>query len=146
VTELQTGTVARYCKPSVLDEEGNPLYTCFGLRETEKYLSIYLLDYFKKPTEPENITEVKLEMERKGFKLKPRGIFAVLDIEESKAHLRETIESNGRTFNSETISYRELNLPHCGIFLDYHKDLTVAALLFVHLQKSIKKCYPVKQV
>jgi hypothetical protein len=126
VTELQTGTVARYCRPSALDEQRNPNALCFELRKREKYLSVYLLDYFKKPTEPENVAEVKLEMERKGFNLKPSGKFAVLDIEDSKNRIEE-------------ISYKELNLPHCGIFHERYTELPIDELLL----QCIKKCYPV---
>jgi hypothetical protein len=91
VTELQTGTVARYCKPSALDEQRNPNALCFELRKREKYLSVYLLDYFNKPTEPEKVAEVKLEMERKGFNLQRSGKFAVLDIEDSKNRIEAVI-------------------------------------------------------
>jgi hypothetical protein len=43
MTELQSGTVVRYCKPSTLDEQGNPTGSSFQLRFNEKYLSVYLL-------------------------------------------------------------------------------------------------------
>lgn len=137
MTELQTGTVARYCKPSALDEQRNPNALCFELRKREKretYLSVYLLDYFEKPTEPENVAEVKLEMGRKGFNLQQSGKFAVLDIEDSKNRIFDLI--------SEEISYKELNLPHCGIFHERYTELAIDELLLL----CIKKCYPVKQV
>jgi hypothetical protein len=129
MTELQTGTVTRYCKPSTLDEQRNPNALAFQRREGEKYLSVYLLDYFKKPTESEKVTEVKWAMEKAGFSLKASGKFATLDIEESKNYIVELI--------SETISYKGLNLPHCGVFHEYD-DLVISELL----SQCIKRCYP----
>jgi beta-N-acetylglucosaminidase len=131
VTELNKGTVARYCKPSTLNEQCNPNASCFQKREKESYLSVYLFEHFKKSTEQEGIAEVKKEMEKGNFKLKSSGKFAVLDIEQSKNYIFTQI--------SELISYKALNLPHCGIFYEYD-DLVIAELL----SQCTKKHYPVK--
>ncbi len=65
MTEIQTGTVARYCKPSTLDEDHYPTDSSFQLRKerNEKYLSVYLLEFFKRVTEKEKVFDVKTEME-----------------------------------------------------------------------------------
>jgi len=108
--EIEMGNVARYCKPSTLDEYGNPQGSSFKLRpnRNEKGLSVYLLEFFGRNIEKENVSEVKKEMERKNFSLKKSGVFATLNIQDSKSYIFELI--------SEQISYREMNLPHCGIF------------------------------
>ena len=129
MNDIQTGTVARYCKPSTLDEQGKPTSSSFQLRlPKEKYLSVFLLDFFSDPTEIEKIEQVKIEMQRKGFGLKKTGLFSTLDIEESKKYISNLI--------SQQISYKELNLPHCGIYHE-NDDLVISVLLSC----CIKNCY-----
>ena len=121
MTEIHKGTVARYCKPSTLDERGIPTSSSYLLRiPNEKYLSVYLLDFFSESTELDKISKVRSEMQRKGFKLKKTGLFSTLDIEYSKNYVASVI--------SQQISYKELNLPHCGIFHE-HDDLVISELL-----------------
>jgi hypothetical protein len=43
--EIEAGNVTRYCKPSTL-ENGVPNSSAFERRSEEKYLSVYLLDFF----------------------------------------------------------------------------------------------------
>lgn len=91
-TEIQTGTVARYCKPMTLDENKSPTDASFRLREREKSLSVYLLDFFNRTTEKEGVIDTRDYMaEKTGFKLKPSGVFALLDIKESKEHIFQVI-------------------------------------------------------
>ncbi len=136
MTEIQTGTVARYCKPSTLDENHYPTDSSFQLRKerNEKYLSVYLLEFFKRVTEKEKVFDVKTEMEKKNFVFKQSGVFALVDIEESKKYIFQKV--------SEIISYKELNLPHCGIFHEYHEDLIIAELL----SQCVKASYRVKSL
>lgn len=49
MTEIETGKVTRYCKPSTL-ENGIPQSFAFQRRSNEKYLSVYLLDFFENKT------------------------------------------------------------------------------------------------
>jgi len=119
--EIQAGTVSRYCKPSTLD--GNsPTGSSFQLRKErdEKYLSVYLLDFFRKAQEKEGILDIKFFMEKNGFKVKPKGAFALLDVKHSKEYIFQLIK--------EKISYKELNIPHCGVFHEYD-DLLISELL-----------------
>ena len=120
--KIRSGNVVRYCKPSTLDENGNPTWASFQRRveRDEQYLSVYLLEFFGRETEKDNISEVKKEMEKKNFKLKNRGVFAILNIEDSRSYILEKI--------AEEISYQEMNLPHCGIFHE-HNDLVISELL-----------------
>lgn len=130
--EIENGKVTRYCKPSSL-ESGVPKSSAFERRTGEEYLSVYLLDFFQKPMEVENVIEVKAYMTRRNFKCKPNGCFAVLDLEQSKEYILEQI--------SAEISFREKNLPHCGIFHDA-EDVLIAKLL----AKCVCSNYPVKNL
>lgn len=105
MTEIETGNVTRYCKPSTL-ENGIPKSSAFQRRteRNEKYLSVYLLDFFGKETEVANIRETKTYMEQNGFTCKPNGSFAVLNIQQSKEYIFAEL--------SREISFRQKNLPH----------------------------------
>ncbi len=130
--EIEAGNVTRYCKPSTL-ENGVPNSSAFERRSEEKYLSVYLLDFFKMHTEVENVIEVKKFMTAKGFNFTPNGCFAVLNIEQSREYILEE--------SSSEIYYREKNLPHCGIFHDAD-DLLIATLL----AECIQSKYPIKDI
>jgi hypothetical protein len=131
MNEIQSGNVARYCKPSSLDEDGYPTGSAFQRRSNrnEEYLSVYLLEFFKKIEEKDGVLEVKREMERKNFNLKVTGSYAILNIERSKKYIMDEIE--------EQIYYREMKLPHCGIFHD-HDDLLISELLAECIQNSYR--------
>ncbi|MBF0230803.1 MAG: hypothetical protein HQK63_14640 [Desulfamplus sp.] len=125
MNEINKGNVARYCKPSSLGEDGCPTSSAFQRRpnRNEGYLSVYLLEFFKNQNtyEKENVVEVKKEMEKhSNFDLKKNGLFAVINIEQSKDYILKEIQ--------KLISYRGLRLPHCGIFHD-HDDLVISELL-----------------
>lgn len=132
--ELSSGTAVRYCKPSTLDEQQVPTDSSFRLRKkmNEKYLSVYLLDFLKKTEEKEGLLDIKSFM-GKNFKLKPSGAFALLDIKYSKEYILQLI--------NEKISYKELNLPHCGVFHEYD-DLVISELL----SQCVKTSYIIKNL
>ncbi|MDB9435936.1 hypothetical protein PN450_03750 [Dolichospermum lemmermannii CS-548] len=134
MTEIETGNVTRYCKPSYL-ENGIVQSSAFEKRieRKEKYLSVYLLEFFQKETEIKNVIEVITFMTKKGFNLKPDGSFAVINIQQSKEYIFAEI--------SLEISYQEENLPHCGIFHDAD-DLLVAELLAECVQNN----YLIKEI
>ncbi len=88
MTEIETGNVTRYCKPSTL-ENGIPKSSSFERRRDEKYLSVYWLEFFGEETEVENIKEVKRSMEQKSFTCKPNGSFAIINIQQSKEYIFE---------------------------------------------------------
>lgn len=133
MTEIEVGNVTRYCKPSSL-ENGVPKSSAFERRQSEKYLSVYWLDFFQKQTEKENVIEVKNYMEENtGFNCKSSGSFAILNIEQSKKYILEQL--------SEEIFYQPQNLPHCGIFHDAG-DLLIAKLL----SQCVRNNYLVKDI
>ncbi|QTA85238.1 hypothetical protein [Desulfonema magnum] len=130
MNEITEGNVARYCKPSSLDEDGYPASSAFQRRpnRNERYLSAYLLEFFKNDSEKENVAEVRKEI-KKHFNLKKNGLYAILNIEQSKADIMKEIKKR--------ISYKETNLPHCGIFHDYD-DLVISELLAECVQSKYK--------
>ncbi len=132
MTNIEAGNVTRYCKPSTL-ENGIPQSSAFERRSDEKYLSVYLLEFFGNETEVENIRQVKTYMEQRRFTCKTNGSFAILNIQQSKEYIYEEISSD--------IFYREENLPHCGIYHDAD-DLLIAELLAECVQNN----YPVKNI
>jgi len=133
--EILHGTVVRYCKPCTIGSKV-PTYFCFKLREGETYLSVYLLDYFEKSSEQEKVMAVKQFMENKKFQCKPSGVFATLDVYESKQKILEFIEQ------AQAISYHAEGLPHCGISHEYYDDLVIAQFL----SECVVQCYPVKEL
>ncbi len=132
--EIIEGNVARYCKPSSLDEDGCPTSSAFQRRpnRNEGYLSVYLLEFFKNDNEKENVAEVRKEM-KQHFNLKKNGLYAILNIEQSEEHIMKEVE--------KLICYKEMNLPHCGIFHDYD-DLVISELL----AECVKSKYKVRDV
>jgi hypothetical protein len=138
--ELISGTVARYCSKSrvvILDERHQPDPSCFNLRQfrNERYLSVYLLEYFDKLTEEENLNAVKHAIEAGGFQCKT-GIFALLDVADSKHKFEQ---------KKLKISYQSLNLPHCGLFHEYnyeYHEMYITELLV----QCVKTCYSIKQL
>ncbi|MCP4346569.1 MAG: hypothetical protein GY795_13715 [Desulfobacterales bacterium] len=133
--EIEKGNVTRYCKPSALDENGSPTSSAFQRRPDRKegYLSVYLLDYFNNSEQRKDISQVKKIMEKNRFNLKKSALFAVLNIEQSKKYIMEEI--------SELISYKELNLPHSGIFHEYD-DLVISELL----AECVQSTYAVRDI
>ncbi|QTA80671.1 Uncharacterized protein dnl_29820 [Desulfonema limicola] len=128
--EITAGTVSRYCKPSTLDENLSPTSSSFQLRKErdEKYLSVFLLDFFGREKEKEGVLDVKFFMENEiGFKFKEKGAFAILNIIQSKEYVFQLI--------SEKISYKKLNLPHCGLFHEFD-DLLISELLAQCVQNN----------
>lgn len=127
MTEIETGNVTRYCQPAKL-EDGRPTTSAFEKRPGENFLSFYLLEFFEKETEVENVRAAKIYMTTQtDYNFKPSGSFAVINIQKSKKYIFEEISSE--------ILYREENLPHCGIFHNAD-DILVAKLLVECVQNN----------
>ena len=83
-----------------------------------KLFELYdLIHYFKSLSEKESVVDVKNKKLQEGFKFNNNGTFCTLDIEESKIYVASM---------SEKISYKELLLPHCGIF---HRRIQLASAI-----------------
>ena len=122
---IENGNVTRYCKPKWLDDNNFPTSDAFRLRHerSEEYLSVYLLEFFKKPNGREGVLAAKTYMENR---LRPskRSSFAVLNIE---SVLKEI---------STLISFREKGLPHGGIFFQAADEMVVSELLVEHVKSN----------
>lgn len=127
---ISKGNVARYCKPSSLDEEGNPSSSSFQRRpnSNEGYLSVYLLEFFKSRTEKENVGKAKRRMAKR-LNLSKNGLCAILNIEQSSEYIMNEIK--------QLIRYKPRGLPHCGIFHDYD-DLVISELLAECVQNQYR--------
>jgi hypothetical protein len=124
--EIETGNVTRYCKPRDL-QDGIVQSSAFEKREKDTFLSVHLLEFFQKETELENVLQIKAYMEAGNFNLKSNGCFAVVNIQQSKEYITEK--------ESLEISYREEELPHCGIYYDAY-DYVIAELLAQCVQNN----------
>ena len=95
--------VSRYCKPSAIARDGLPLAAAFELRPGEDYLSVNWLEYFGASNFDAAIESVRNAFHAKGFRLKPNGRLAVLNIGTVKAAVSGvvagTVLSNSRWWN-----------------------------------------------
>ena len=76
--------VSRYCKPSTVDD-GSPLAAAFTLRDGEPYLSVNWLEFFGEKNQKAAIDNVRNAFARKGFGVRPNGLFAVLNVDAAKS-------------------------------------------------------------
>ena len=122
--------VSRYCKPSAVDERGLPMANAFAIRSGESYLSVNWLEYFgvrggsRVISEREAaVSRVREMLRRKGFRLRPNGRFALLNVGEVKTVIRRVF---GRSLH-----VTHLPLPddpsHAGILRCTEEDRMVAS-------------------
>lgn len=76
--------VSRYCKPSALGADGQPLGSAFTLRNKEDCLSVNWLEYYGSNLD-EAIECVRQAFRNKPFSLSSNGIFTVLRVGEVKS-------------------------------------------------------------
>ena len=87
-----TDHVSRYCKPSTV-LNGEVQLSAFLFRDGEDYLSVNWLEYLKTPDLDSAIYVVKETLRRKGFDVRPRGLFAVLNVGDIKEAIHATIKT-----------------------------------------------------
>lgn len=75
-----TDNVSRYCNYKKTHQGGLPTPKAFELRGGESYLSVNWLEYFKKASIDENLSEVREVLRRKGFGIRKSGRFMVLNV------------------------------------------------------------------
>ena len=71
--------VARYCKPSTVSND-SPLASAFELRDNDKGLSVNWLECLDQPDIATAIEQVRKTFTEKGFSLRPKDRFAVLNV------------------------------------------------------------------
>ena len=114
--------VARYCKPSTVDERGYPLANAFALRAGEDHLSVNWLEYFD-PHPEVAIHQVRETLRAKGFELRPNGRFALLDVAAVKTTVKRSL---GLRLHVNHLPH-EHDPSHAGVLGYTDADLMVAA-------------------
>ena len=122
--------VARYCKPSAVDERGYPTASAFAVRAGENYLSVNWLEHFGMGRQAGGMGEIDLAVDQvratlhsKGFQLRPNGRFALLSVGGVKTAIRRAF---GRSLH-----INHLPVPgdpsHAGILGYGEEDFMIAA-------------------
>ncbi len=83
--------VARYCKPSSVDTQGRPMASAFALREGEDHFSANWLEYFDERDQGKAVARVRQALRKKGYRLRPNGRLAVLDVGFVKAAVQDGV-------------------------------------------------------
>lgn len=84
--------ISRYCKPSVIAQNGLPMASAFGLRQGEEYLSVNWLEYFHLTDLSIAVEKVREAFRNKGYQVRPNGRFVVLNIGEAKRMVFEGVK------------------------------------------------------
>ena len=114
--------VARYCKPSAVGQDGLPMPAAFELRpQMEDYLSVNWLEFLDASDLDAAVGEVRTAFRRKGYRVKPNGRFAVLEVGEVKAAV-SAITGTARVEHRRLVDDES----HSGIFGYTADDLAVA--------------------
>lgn len=117
--------VARYCKPSTVDNTGVPTAAAFKPRSGEDYLSVNWLEYSGAPTTAVAVQHVRDAFHNKGYRLRSSGRFAVLNVGTARDHVSEALGKQLR------IDHQPLDddPSHAGIHDYGADDLAVAVEL-----------------
>ena len=100
---------ARYCKPTVIDDNGMPMTSAFVLRDGEDFLSINWLEYFGDRDLSSATQCVRDAFRDKDYTLRPNGRFAVLNVSAAKAAV---LEATGKTLHIDHLPLNDdLNRP-----------------------------------
>ena len=114
--------LARYCKPSTIDESGQPMASAFAIRHGEDYLSVNWLEYFdSRPGVA--IYEVREALIGKAFQLRQGGRFAVLNVGVVKTAVKRHL---GRSLHINHLPSKD-DPSHAGVFGYAEVDFMVAA-------------------
>ena len=122
--------VARYCKPSTLDERGYPAPSAFTIRAGENYLSVNWLEYFDGGDRTGGTAAIEVAMDHvratlrgKGFRLRPNGRFASLHVGVVKTAVRRAF---GRSLHINHLPFSD-DASHVGILGYGEEDFMIAA-------------------
>ena len=76
--------VARYCKPSAVDEQGMPTAAAFQRRDEESHLSVNWLEHGGTRDLAEAMRLTRDSFIGRGYRLRPNGRFAILNVGSAK--------------------------------------------------------------
>lgn len=120
--------VARYCKPSTLDNSGVN-FNAFQLNKQngENYLSVYWLEYFKNKNISDNLKEVyNFQKNVIGYGLSHNGAYAILNVKETIDSINKLCRVNlmiRQIIEDEPVSC------HSGIFNTSSQELIISEKL-----------------
>ncbi|MYD97517.1 MAG: hypothetical protein F4X98_09045 [Gammaproteobacteria bacterium] len=114
--------VARYCKPSTIDERGQPMANAFAMRAREDHLSVNWLEHFD-PQPDVAIHHVRNTLRASGFQLRPNGRFALLGVAAIKSTVKRSL---GLRLHVNHLPL-EHDPSHAGVLGYSDADLMVAA-------------------
>lgn len=117
--------VARYCKPSAVDDTGLPMAVAFKPREDDQYLSVNWLEYFGVRESVAAVQHVRDVFRNKDFSLRSRGRFVVINVGSAKVIVREALGKQLRIDHQPL----ENDPSHAGIHGYGADDLAVAVEL-----------------
>ncbi len=83
--------VARYCKPSSVDEQGMPMASAFQLRSGEQHLSVNWLEHGGTRDVEAAIQQVRSGFVSRRYRLRGNGRFAVLNVGVAKTTVRHAL-------------------------------------------------------
>lgn len=116
--------VARYCKPSTVGERGHPLASAFGIRAGESYLSVSWLECLGGRGGSEAaVSRVRESLRSKGFRLRPNGRFALLNVGQMKTAIRRAF---GRSLHVNHLPLPD-DTSHAGVLGYTEEDRMIAA-------------------
>ena len=116
---------SRYCKPTVIDDNGLPMTSAFELKNGENYLSTNWLEYFNERDLSSAVQCVRDAFCKKNYNLRPNGRFAVLNVSAAKTAI---LEATGKTLYIDHLPLND-DQSHAGIFGYTANDLLVAVEL-----------------
>ena len=117
--------VARYCKPSSVDEHGMPMASAFQLRFGEQHLSVNWLEYGGTRDVEVAMRRVRSGFLSRGFRLRRNGRFAVLDVGLTRTAVRQGL---GHSLRIDHLPIDQ-DQSHAGIHGYTPDDLAVAVEL-----------------
>ena len=122
--------IARYCKPSAVDERGHPMASAFWIRAGEHDLSVNWLEYFGVrggrgaiAEREAAVSRVRETLRSKGFRLRHNGRFALLNVGEVKTAIRRAF---GRSLHVNHLPLAD-DASHAGILGYTGEDRMIAA-------------------
>ena len=114
--------VARYCRPSMVDESGRPMTSAFAMRADEGHLPVNWLECFD-PRVEVAVNRVREALLEQDVQLRPNGRFALLDVGLVKAAVKRSL---GRSLHINRLS-RDGDPSGAAIIGDPDDGLMVAA-------------------
>ena len=117
--------VARYCKPSSVDEQGMPLASAFQLRSGEQHLSVNWLEHGGTRDVDGGMRTVRFGFVNRGYRLRGNGRFAVLNVGTAKTTVRQAL---GHSLSIDHLPLDD-DQSHAGIHGYKSDDLAVAVEL-----------------